>query len=305
MEIDDTKESLLRRFLLDNISETEREMVEERFLSSEQEFNALEIVEDQLIVDYLRSALPADERKRFETSYMITAARRARVSSARMLLEELSARKRLAVPRAAPVAGVGLFDSWKLLLRPAIGVIAVLVLAVLGIFVFLRQSGGPTEVAVNIPATGASPKSESPAIKDDRNGGNAVVPIPVSPSQTPTPMKQKPAIPAPALATFVLRPGSVRGSSGGNRLTIPPGASEIGLRLVLEADEYPAYSARVTTIDGSSIYTSPRLKSNRSGLLLKVPVRSLGRNDYIVELTGVDANGRATRINDYTFTVLP
>jgi hypothetical protein len=309
LEIKTEQEKLWRNFLLGNVSDAEREAIEDSFLTDEESFAALEIVEDELIEDYLRGDLSGAERKLFEAAFLQTAARRERVSRMKMLLDEASARKRAAVsPTEKTSFGESLtafFKKWQ----TAFAAFAFVLFAALVAWLFIRQSEKTPEIVKNepelksSPANVSSPETNAPvnsnlfAANEDKSNSAA------KPTPQPTPKKQPSPKSETTLAFFILKPGGIRGGASENRLSVAPQTNQIALRLDLESNNYTFYTARVTTIDGATVFTSARLKSNKKSVLLQLPIRKLPRGDYIVELSGINPEGQSESVNDYAFTL--
>ncbi len=78
-------QSAIRRYLLGQLSDAEQQEVEHRLLTDDEFFEELEIVEDELIDDYLESRLSADERLRFESYFLASPERQEQLASAKAL----------------------------------------------------------------------------------------------------------------------------------------------------------------------------------------------------------------------------
>jgi tetratricopeptide (TPR) repeat protein len=70
------EEDLIRRYLLDDASDEERRQVEARLLEDDDFGERLLLIEDELIDDCARGALPAREQKLFERNFLLTTRRR-------------------------------------------------------------------------------------------------------------------------------------------------------------------------------------------------------------------------------------
>jgi len=55
------------RYLLGSLSEDERNRLEENFFADDAKFEELEVLEDELIDDYVAGELSPDERRQFES----------------------------------------------------------------------------------------------------------------------------------------------------------------------------------------------------------------------------------------------
>lgn len=307
MEIETKKEQIWRQFLLGKVAGPERIAIEDGFMTDEDNFAALEIMESELIEDYLSDELNAHDRVLFESAYMKSSARRSRVERMKVLIDEASARKRFAVssdhqvPWGQKIAVFFKHAGW----RTVVAASAFVLLAIAGVWFLNRQDNNPERAAsvesVPPPAPLSSPAVEVPQREDNSNENASRAEI--KPAPSPTPKKGAPPEREIIMAILVLSPGGVRGSSTENRLRVTQQTSEIRLRLELETENYATYTARVTSIDGKTIFTSQRLKSNKKSVLLQFPIRGLPRGDYIVELAGINSAGLTESVNDYTFSL--
>jgi hypothetical protein len=82
----------LRRYLLGELTEAEREHAEERLLREPGVLEALDEIEDELTEAYLGGTLSPQERTQFEGHFLQSAAHRRQLEAARMLRESVAAR---------------------------------------------------------------------------------------------------------------------------------------------------------------------------------------------------------------------
>jgi hypothetical protein len=88
-------ERLIIRYLLGDISEKERDEIEDLYRDDDDFFERLLITEDELLDAYVQGELSDQERGRFEDFFLISDTRRERLENARLLLN---------MPPASPVA---------------------------------------------------------------------------------------------------------------------------------------------------------------------------------------------------------
>lgn len=70
MRLDPESEILIRRYLLSSVSEGEREQVETRIMTDDDFFQQVNLVEDELVEEYLDEDLTLAERGRFEETFL-------------------------------------------------------------------------------------------------------------------------------------------------------------------------------------------------------------------------------------------
>jgi len=299
---------LAKRFLLGNLSESERSEIEDSFLSQDDFYQELLIAEDDLIDAYVRGELPASERALFEQRRLTSPHPLERVKFARTLFNSVS-EKAAAVPSArAPRRA----SSWRGSLaggfftrRPALALAfaAALFVIILGGLWFMtgrrRVHPAPEQVKTIQPTTVTpteSPASQAPAEVPQR-----------APDEERATARETPKRAAPVIATFTLLPGLVRGGRGAGPLVLPAGATEVRLRLTLEGEAYEKYRATLSTPEGRGVWTQdvtnrPSLKSTHVSLGL--PADLLKDGDYVLDLSGVTAAGKWESVADYSFRIV-
>jgi hypothetical protein len=82
----DLDETLMRRFLLGDTSEEERDRIEERFILDHESYESLCAIEDELILAHLRRELPEQMEAQFRAVILSAPARRRRVDEMRALV---------------------------------------------------------------------------------------------------------------------------------------------------------------------------------------------------------------------------
>ncbi|HSS22242.1 MAG TPA: CHAT domain-containing protein [Pyrinomonadaceae bacterium] len=135
--IDD--QSAIKRYLLGQLSDDEQREIEFRLLSDEDFLEELEIVEDELIDEYLESTLSAEQRLRFEKHFLASPERKQRLASATAQKRYFSRVAPLPSPRAGSLERLGNWLQKSLLSSPIAVTAIVLIVAVLG---FLVWRGG-------------------------------------------------------------------------------------------------------------------------------------------------------------------
>ena len=266
----------MRRYLLGELVEAEKQRLEESLLTSDEMFEELLIVEDELVDEYVNGQLTGTERERFEEHFLSTPERVEKLRFARAFKKQINAATASESSQTAtPVEPHA--ASWKQWLptflqsahHPALNLslaAALLLLVVGGSLWFLIRSQGTPEIAANR------------------------------------------APPASNLFAVTLTPGAVRDAGEMKRVLIPDRTDVVQLRLELAADEYPSYRAMLQTDDGREVFTGDRLKAEIAGsvkvVALSFPAKLLARSDYQVKLSGTSASGNQEEIGRYYFRVV-
>ena len=297
---------LAKRFLLGNLSESERAEIEDDFLARDDSYQELLLAEDDLIDAYVRGELPASERALFEQRRLTSAHSRARVEFARTLFDSVSGK---AVPDRVPdrPAPWWQFLSGGVVRRPALGygLAAVLLLVVLGGLWFVMNTWRTRPAPEQAQGTQSTPvrPPESPAPMRAAEDQNLVR------RETPSPVKETPSRPAPppVIATFTVPFGLARDASAAAPLILPAGATEVRLRLTLEGEPYRNYRAVLSTPEGRRI--SSRKVTNRplmksADLTLTFPAELFQNGDYVLDLSGANTPGKWEGVADYAFRIV-
>src|SRR5947207_7852242 len=87
MNIDTTKEEVLRRYLLDECTEDEQVGVEERFIKDDELFDEMLAYEDELYLEYSAGELSDKEKSVFEQKFLRNRDDRSRLAFADALIE--------------------------------------------------------------------------------------------------------------------------------------------------------------------------------------------------------------------------
>jgi len=289
----------LRRYVLSDLDEAARIEVEELLINDPHAFEALGVVEDELVEEYLDGGGTDADRQTFERHYLTSPQREAHLRFARSLRERAS-RTAAASPR--PQRQVVYASRWQ----PAwIGLAAALALSLAGnVWLALRpepradSAAHPTPaVAVGpsaAPTTPLPPQTSSTTPRDD--GRNAA--FREREARTPT-----------AIATFALAGGALRSGGPQQHLTLPAGALVVRLRLELSGDDYPLYRAALVNAEGEELWSAWRLKSetggSQSAVAVIVPASLLLHGDYQVKLSGGTRREDLEAVASYAFRMAP
>ena len=246
-------DNFMRRFLVGEVSQSERDLVEERFMTDSTYFEALEALEDELILDYLRGELPEPWLKGFKARILDSPGRQKRVEDMRAFVTDL----RIADRAIAEDDRRTNWAAWWTL--PRLGIVATCAAVLATVVVGWRLS------------------TRAPG---------AIEPATTVVSETPGPIAVATFVLAPGLTRSELRQANVfRVPAGVNQINLEltiPGAvpARVGARL-----------RRVGGSD-VNVPREPAVEATPSGAKVTWPVPlRLPRGDYLLTITPTTAPG--------------
>ena len=267
-------EGTLRRYVRGELDETLRLELEELLLTDPDAFEALGVVEDELIEEYLEGEGSALERKGFEEHFLTSPVRRGRLTFLRALKDRAvsAAQATLEEAPAAPGQGgrpSGRGPSW-----------------IEAVADWLRPARWQPAWAV-VGATLALSLA-----------GNAWLAwrqlAPLEPTVS-------------AVPTLALTSGLLRAEGTLPRVAVSPAAAGVRLILELPGNDYPRYRATLVDDEGNEVWVAPRLQAETAGgrtsIVLVVPAALLPRGDYQVKLSGITPSGEPEVLSSSPFRV--
>ncbi|HVG35893.1 MAG TPA: hypothetical protein VM911_22765 [Pyrinomonadaceae bacterium] len=332
-------EQHITRYLLRELSESERAALEEKYFADPQVFDQVLKAESELVDDYVRGRLSREAREQFERSYLADPRRRERVKFAEALairINQTEESKSAAVQKAAQASLLQkgqTWQGWQSLLATlrgrrlalSISIALVVLIAMGGLWSFIESRRLRRELAETQAARAeherrareleeqraANERKQAEALTAELNRRqNTQAPL-AQPSPTPT--ARAAAAPPPATApTFVtlhLSIGVTRSAdtSPPQTLVIPPGTKEVRLRLDLKENDYASYGVSLKAVGGREVFSRRGLKPvpAKSGarLFLTLPADGLVTGDYMLTLSGVSQDGPVEDLSKSIFRV--
>jgi len=305
-----TNEAVYRRFLLDEMTEEEREKFEAEFLADADIFDEICVAEDELVEGYIRGTLDFETKRKVESHYLKTKKGAEKLAFARSMLENLQRGKNeseteekisvwkfliafFTTPKLAFGAGFALlliaFTSWFLLKKPNEPEMV--------------KTVTPTPTVKNETNLNVSTNQNSAVAIPDKNSNKEIVNTNFDPKPTPKPTatpKEKTFAPNPVLALFA---GTVRGNGKTTSVAIPKDAKGLSLQLNLESRDYKIYLAEIVDQDGNSIFKSGKILAQGARLNAFIPSAKLKKGDYIVKVYGINAENAEESAADFQFRV--
>jgi anti-sigma factor RsiW len=305
MPLGTENETLIVRYLLDDLPAEERRRLERRYFLDDQLFESVRSVEEQLIRDFLRGELPAERGERFETRYLQSPQLSEKVESARLLMQLADALRREGRPISGPsfLERLREFFRWRGVVPgfATAGLVAVAILVIVWFGLDNRQLR--TELArseFERSSLAARLQTEAATPKDAKRESGLAGAV----------REYAKGLPAAPLA-FVLSSGVTRGEGvGRQRISIPvQGVDRVRLSLDFTPFErYAAYRVIVSSVDGGDVSsqdlpgTNPTNSRNKLGIDL--PATSLPEGDYIAVVKGGGGASGYEDVESYYFHVV-
>ncbi len=318
-------ERTLRRYVLGDLDEGLRFELEEVLLTDPDAFEALGVIEDELVEEYLEGAGPASERRKLEERFSTSPEHRRKVRLVRALRDHANAdvqpRAEALAARADGVRPAGWRAAWIETLvawlgparwQPAwVAVAAVLAVSLVGNAWLLARHPPPGLARPPAPPTEVAP----PGPEGDLAALNRDLQAKLDQEQLDRAAAEARAKaletqlgrPRASVATFALAAGLLRAQGSLPRIAVPPGAELVRLRLELPEEGYPLYRAALHDPDGGEIWAASRLralgKPGQAAVVLPVPSELLPRGDYQVKLSGLREGTEPEALATYPFRV--
>jgi len=274
----------IRRFLLEELDEEERERVEELFLTDTDTRDSVSMVEDELIEEYLEGSLQGVDREKFRGVFVATPQLRRKVRMAQSLrrftrpdeshlptVVESSTRDRVTQVPAQPFN----FWTWRNLFVYASAATAIVVLAV-GVYWYANYRREQTRRL--------TVERELAELNDP---------------------SRRSSLPSNQVLAVVLSPVSARSTGS----SITPRATDAVLELSLlpeiaKTESYNVLIQRAGSDDEFAV-RNLRLEDLPAGkaIRVRIPASLLLRGLYRLQLNGVTPDGRVVETNEYSFEV--
>jgi hypothetical protein len=308
------------KYLLNELSEDDQSRFEEAYFSDGSLFEQVRALEEELIDDYVKGDLSGRDRRGFERHYLASAERRAKIETARQLIE-LCSLKGPARTVSNDGIGSGFSSQLRRLLAPGewrlspvwgVAAVALLLLTTGLVIEMMRLRGQLASVTEDRAAVERKAEESERQLAQEREllaeerkqGAGLREKLESLNSQSARPEQDR--TPAQAsnnqIVFLALTPGG-RGIYDQARAVISAGASFVELRgeLDMPGSANPrSYRAFVKTDDGSrEIWAQAGIKPQRRKstwyVVVRIPAdrfRTAGSQDFMLTLQALTADGK-------------
>jgi hypothetical protein len=277
-----SNEAILRRYLLADVDEVEREKIEELLFSENGFAEELAQAEADLIDDYALNVLSKRDRDLFQQNFVLSHERRQNLLFAQAIDAYLDqeASPSIKAQRRPWQKGFLPFlmthKGWATATVAAAGI-----LLVLSVLVLLKWFAPNNQFA------------PMRAQREDMERRLAELN-----SQT----QSSKALPSVELS---LQPSDLlRGSGEFQQIEIAKDVRVLNLTFVLPNAQHSNYIVIARKIDGDELFSVNDLSPKPNDVLLRVPVEFLPTDDYQFEVKGIDAPGRSASVAIYNLRVV-
>jgi hypothetical protein len=320
-------EILIRRYLLGDVEEGERSLLEQRMLTDRQYFDQLLRVEEDLTDEYARGEMSKREREMFESHFMKAPERRESVAFALALGKYTGAqaayglnRQSLFRPRQAGWLRVLPTSKAMRIAIQATLALALLVLVDVTVWLMVEraQLKRQVEQALANSAQSAQREEELRRQLEDQHSRNQELALRLESEQSRLAQMEQDlarlqrqttgARDRGGIVTLALVAGLSRTPDRASTLSLSPDADQVRLELEMSEVNHRDFRAEVQTPEGETVWSRSGLKARRvrgvSAVVIQYPASLMSRSDYWVALSGATADGSFEKIGTYPFRVV-
>ena len=303
----------LVQYLLGTLPENESESLDALSIADDAFALRLSAIENDLVDSYVRGELSGKNLNQFESFYLSSPARREKLAFAKSLSQlEISRASAVrtpqnssALPNTSPVKSfsfASIFSVPNLKMQWGLAAVALALLVATGFFAF-QSRDLRNQLAVQ--------SSSQASNQDERNLQAQLDEQSIAIAKAQAELSRMSAsldASATNTAAILLLP-QTRGISQPPQIALASSASTLPLQLALESSEFPRY--RVALKDPGSdktLWISEPLSISSAArsktISVLVPSQLLKERNYLLQLTGVPANGSPASLSTYMFHVV-
>lgn len=324
MTIDTDNETLIAQYLLGELPEEQQVEIEDRAFSDKEYLASITAVENDLIDEYVRGELSATERQGFEARFLASAERRKRVEFAKALrtvVSESAVPEKKVVQDARRWSWRESLYAFLNGLNPAarLAFVAAAIVLVAGAGWLFVETQRLRRQVNQLQAENQSGRDLQQALEAERKR-NAELNARLDQEkqqreQTDESLRQltetseatNPA-PRPVIAALTLLPGLSRGGDQKPSLDLSNDARLVRLQIGIDPEEqYKTFAVELRTLAGRQVWNrenlAARTRRGTRAVGLTVPATVLKSGEYELRLRGLTEGGGTEDVGFYYFNV--
>jgi len=318
-------EKLIARYLLGELTEEQQVEIEDRAFSDKDYLTSITAVENDLIDEYVRGELSATDRQRFESRFLASAERRKRVEFAKALstvVSESAAPEKTAVRDVQRWSWRDSLYAFLNGLNPAarlVFVAAVLILIVGAGWLFIQTQRLRRQVNQLQAEKQSGQQNLQQTLEQERKRNEELNAQLNQEKQqreqtdeslrrlTETTEAKNPA-PSPVIASLTLLPGLSRGGGQKPNLDLSHDANLVRLQIGIDPEEpYKSFAVELRTLAGRQVWNrenlAARTRRGTRAVGLTLPATVLKSGEYELRLRGLTEGGGSEDVGFYYFNV--
>jgi hypothetical protein len=281
---------MMTDYLLDSLSETDTEQLDEMSVTDDDFAERLRDAENDLVDAYVRGQLSGDTLARFKSHYPTSARRRNKVNFAQTFRDLLIAQPEPIQTGSRKRAAVFQF---------ALAAVAAVMMLAGGYLMFenvrLRKEHSTLERRESELQQELARQRSSDTEKEKELA--RVREKLMQLEQQISPKQQRDV----RVIAFNLAP-QTRSIGPIPVLSIPAGTDSVDITLKLETNDFSAYTVALKNPANDKVLWSDKLKAANS-LQFRLPANMLNQQNYVLELSGISASGVSEIVSSYPFRV--
>jgi hypothetical protein len=305
-------EKIIRRYLLQELDEEERQGVEKRLMTDDDFFRHICVAESEIAEEYARGALAGEERESFERSFLSTPEGRQQVSFNLALRRYISEEEN--DPHESPSLLSSLAAFWRSQKTAAALALALaMMLVAASSWLIIRERRRQSELdrleaqAREVNEQLAAARERGFLLEKDYESiqeRNADL------ERQLAELRNKPGgAESGSLISAILSvplTGGVTRASDSQEVKITADKKTVELKLRVSSGFYRSYSAEIKQPDGKSINRTrlaSRVEQRETRVILRLAASEITQGDYTITLFGI-AEGKTERVETYRFTAV-
>jgi len=278
---------LLRRYLLGDLEEDQREKIEAGLLTDEKLFDAIADVRDEMIDDYSFDILPERDRKLFDTNFVLNPERlhKLRVSTALAHYRDANLAPVSSMQASAPLSLIQRIFAGRKRWRLATALVSSLVLLAIG------YGGWRAYEHYQLKQRVEELRVKQLQVEQYLAKLNG----------------QDLSAHSDSMLSLTLRP-LLRESKATNKVRISARTEILELRLEAKESNFPVYRADIEDSDGVRLYSVENLRWRQDNgaivVFLRLPSQLLSPATYQIHLQGISAQQQTVDIGRYPFQIV-